>query len=156
MTNETQKQEKKYIKIPFIWSEYETFSGADFNLLYKNVEGDSKGANIAGFGNEINGDSKGANIAGIVNYSKGVKDFLFQYAVLGNVVKEENKDAFVMQLGLYNEIGDNCFPFIKIYGLKNIPKLIKKAFGKKSIDGKVEWELNPFKPLGDKLEGEQK
>src|SRR3989344_4958471 len=150
MTNETQKQEKKYIKIPFIWSKYKTFSGADFNLLYKNVEGDSKGANItlfenvidgdskganiAGLVNKIDGDSKGANIAGVFNYSKGVKDFLFQYGTLANIIKEENKDAFVLQAGLYNELGDNYFPFIQIYGLKNVPKLIKNAFKKRNLE----------------------
>ncbi|KHO55063.1 MAG: hypothetical protein QT10_C0007G0049 [archaeon GW2011_AR19] len=113
------------------------------NIAWVNlIKGDSKGTNIAGLVNKIDGDSKGANIAGVFNYSKGVKDFLFQYGTLANIIKEENKDAFVLQAGLYNELGDNYFPFIQIYGLKNVPKLIKNAFKKRNLE--------------DKLEGEQK
>ena len=165
------------IKIPFIWSEYENFSGLDANIIYKRVEGNSNGANLAGLvnyiegnsngvnlavvgnniegnsnganfaigGNDIGGDSKGVNLAGLVNYSKGVKDFLIQYATLGNVIKEKNKDAFVLNIGLYNKIEDYFCPFVQVYGLKNLPKILKESFSKKKANG-----------LEEKLEGEGK
>ena len=149
------------IKIPFIWSEYENFSGLDANIIYKrvegnsngvnlavvgnNIEGNSNGANFAIGGNDIGGDSKGVNLAGLVNYSKGVKDFLIQYATLGNVIKEKNKDAFVLNIGLYNKIEDYFCPFVQVYGLKNLPKILKESFSKKKANG-----------LEEKLEGEGK
>ncbi len=108
--------------------------GADITGLVKYVGGDSKGADITGFVKIAGGDSKGISIAGGFNYSEGVKDFLIQYGTLGNIVKEINPDNdFVLQVGLFNRIGNKYCPIINVQGMKNIPKLIKKGFGKKNI-----------------------
>ena len=149
------------IKIPFIWSEYENFSGLDANIIYKrvegnsngvnlavvgnNIEGNSNGANFAIGGNDIGGDSKGVNLAGLVNYSKGVKDFLIQYATLGNVIKEKNKDAFVLNIGLYNKIEDYFCTFVQVYGLKNLPRIFKSSFKKSKLEEKIKWPHNQHK-----------
>ena len=160
MTNE----KKNFRRIPFIWSEYKKFKGADLNVLIKDVNGNSKGVDLTGVVKVVDGNSsgvdltllgkivgeesrgfditgiikytmeksKGVNLTGGFNYSKGVEDFLIQYGTFGNYVKEKNEDAFILNLGLWNRIGEDYFcPLVQVYGIKNIPKLVKKAFSKK-------------------------
>ena len=153
MTNET-----KITKIPFLWVEYEKFEGADLNLIYKEVKGDSNGVNITGFvkkvkGNSkgfditgayncVEGNSKGVSLTGFVNYSKRVKDFLIQYATLKNEIKEIPENAIALQFGLFNKIGERYCPIVNIHGIKNISKLIKETFGKikKNLEEKLRGE----------------
>ena len=185
MTNKTPKN----YKVPFMWSEYNSFSGADFNLLYKrtehsmkgvnltggindskvdmkgisigglinssgmdmkgvNIAGlsnvseeDMKGVNISGLGNGSDGDMKGVSLAGGLNYANKVNDYLISYGTLGNVVNEKGKDSFGLQVGLYNKAGEQYCPIVNVWGVKNIPKLIKKSFNKsknKSLEDKIE------------------
>lgn len=139
-------------KIPFIWSEYENFSGVDFNLIYKKVEKDSKGVNIAGginylkdskgvnvsvLANRIERYSKGADIAGLLNYAGKVDGFLIQYGTLSNNVHEASDDSFVLQIGLSNQIEDKYAWVMNIKGLKNFPKQFKNLFTKKNLEKKV-------------------
>ena len=134
------------VKIPFIFSEYENFQGMDVNLIYKGVKRDSNGVNLTGFVKEVKGNSegfdvtgvynrvegisKGVSLTGFVNYSGEVDDFLIQYATLKNEVKEVSEYAFVLQIGLWNKLGERYWPIINIHGIKKISKLVKETFGK--------------------------
>jgi len=135
--------------IPFIFSIYsENFKGIDFNILFKYVKKDSnglnftglanfidgtnKGINFAGIENDIKGDSEGVNLAGIYNQCGNVNKWSISYATLGNVIENVNKDAFYLQIGLYNRAGNRSCPILNMGGIKNLPKLIKNPFSKKS------------------------
>ncbi|MEK6823927.1 MAG: hypothetical protein AABY06_02725, partial [Nanoarchaeota archaeon] len=59
------------IKIPFIWSEYKNFSGADINIFSKEVNGDSKGFDVTGIVKVVEGDSKGFDVTGIYKEVNG-------------------------------------------------------------------------------------
>ncbi len=108
---------------------------------YNESKGDMKGVNIGVLGNVSEGDMKGISLAGGLNYAGKVNDYLISYGTLGNVVEEKSKDSFGLQLGLYNKVGDQYSPIVNIWGVKNIPKLIKKSFNKgknKNLEDKVE------------------
>jgi len=99
------------------------------NISTGNIfEKDSTGINIGVIANHVEGYSKGINVGGLWNHSDNVKDFLIQYATFRNEVREENPDAFILNIGLWNEIGSKHHPFVQVYGAKNLPRLIKNAF----------------------------
>ena len=110
----------------------EDSKGVDLTGLLKGVQGDFTGLQITGLYNEVQSNSKGVSIAGLVNYSEGVNDFLIQYGTMGNYVKEKSDGTFGLQIGLYNKVGKQTSPLINFWGIKNIPKLLKKAISKKS------------------------
>ncbi|MEK6823931.1 MAG: hypothetical protein AABY06_02745 [Nanoarchaeota archaeon] len=89
-------------RIPFIYNECEKFSGADLNLIYKLVEGDSKGVNVAGLANIIRENSKGMNISVGANYigknSKGMN-----VGGLANIIEKDSRGANLA--GLFNYAG---------------------------------------------------
>ena len=99
--------------------------------LTKRVEGNSTGVDITGLVKYVKGDSKGINITGGMNYSNNVNDWLIEYATLGNKVKNVSDNAFVLQIGLYNRIGNQRCPIINVKGLKNISKVFSRKKEKK-------------------------
>jgi len=100
---------------------------------------DMKGINIAGVANVSDGNMKGISLAGWLNYAEEVKDWLISYGTLGNVVDEKRKNSFGLQIGLYNRVGEQYCPIVNVWGIKNIPRLIKKSFrsNKKSLESKL-------------------
>lgn len=118
--------------IPFIWRKYEKFEGADANIIFKDVKGDSKGVDITGGVKYVDGDSKGVSLTSGLNIFNKVSDWAVMYGTLGNRVKEVVPDeSFVVQFGLFNRAGDRYCPLVNVYGLKNLVKKLKRKGEKK-------------------------
>ena len=126
----------KKIRIPFIYSVYKKFSGADVNVIYKEIDEDNNGFDITGLVKNVEEDNKGLSITGLDNHFKKVKQYSVSYATLGNTIKEIGENAFYLQIGLVNKAGDKYCPFINVGGIKNIPKLIGKSFKRKKNKNK--------------------
>jgi len=140
------------VSIPLIWNVYkENIKGVRFGILMnrfeKNfkgfligggneIEGDSEGIDIAWFINGIGNYSKGINIAGVGNYCKKVDKYLIQIGGLANVVDYIKEKDFALQIGGVNRIGKRIWPFINIYGVKNLLKIFKNS-NKKNLEGKL-------------------
>lgn len=106
--------------------------GLNVTGVVKSNDGDSYGPKITGLFNRVGRRANGAMITGLFNYSWGAKNFLLQCGGLGNIVEKITfpKETFVLQFGLGNKIGDQYCPFFNVYGIKNLPSMIKKEFSK--------------------------
>lgn len=102
----------------------EDSEGVDITGLVRFINGNSKGINITGLLNYVDEKSKGINITGGYNYSKKVEDFLIEYGTLGNRVDEFKGDEFVLQIGLWNKIGNQYSPIINVRGIKNLSRVL--------------------------------
>jgi hypothetical protein len=104
--------------------------GFDITGGAKYIEGDWKGFDITGVCKTIDGESHGVNITGGVNYSGNVSKFLIEYGTLANIVSEAGKDAFVLQIGLWNKIGNQYCPVINVKGIKNLSHMFKRLWNR--------------------------
>jgi len=98
--------------------------GVDITGGIKAVGGDSKGFDVTGVAKLVDGNSKGVNLTGGINYSKNVKDWLIEYGTLVNIVEKAPDEAFVLQVGLWNSIGNQHCPIINIKGMKNLSRIL--------------------------------
>lgn len=127
----------KVLGIPFIWNEYLNFKGLDINIILKNTFEDNKGFDLVGGVKLVGGENKGISITGLYNSFGEVNEWSISYATLRNTIKEFGEDAFYLQIGLTNRAGNIYFPIINVGGIRNIPKLIKKSFKRKTIESKT-------------------
>jgi hypothetical protein len=142
--------------IPFLWRRYSlenakedaVVKGLELNVFYKqtshigsrgvditggfrDIAGDSKGVDITGLFNLVGGKSNGLDVAGVYNFSGDVKNWLIQYGTLVNIVDNLNDDSFVLQVGLWNRIGNQYCPIINVKGIKNIPRVFNRKKGER-------------------------
>ena len=111
--------------------------GLNISGLATSVVGNSKGANLSGFMTLIERYSKGLNISGAYTHSGKSDGFLIQYGTVANNLNEFSEGSFVLQIGLYNAIGNQYSFIMNLRGLKNFPKQFKNLFKKKNIEKKV-------------------
>ena len=94
------------------------------NVL-KLTGGDSYGIELFSILNYVKNSSRGLKGA-IYNRHKNAKDFLVNFGLVNIVLNDIDDETFLMQIGLYNRMGDTAYPLLN---LKNIKKL-KSGFKK--------------------------
>ena len=118
-----------------------SFKGFSLISLCTLIEGDSRDISLGNVLKLTGGDSYGIELFSILNYvknssrglkgaiynrHKNAKDFLVNFGLVNIVLNDIDDETFLMQIGLYNRMGDTAYPLLN---LKNIKKL-KSGFKK--------------------------
>jgi len=81
--------------------------GGIVNLVDGNLNGVS-----TGLVNLVDGDLDGVSV-GLINHAKGNGELTFQFGLYNNI-SEYSSEGGVVQIGLYNKIGEQTFPLLNI------------------------------------------